>query len=365
MYTRCPSCRSEISFDPPPNKDALPENYRHRIKCPSCGVTIGVKINQNPQILSQPIGRPQLAAPAGSRPAQKPTSGYYTPKNPYTPPPKTAGGAQRNPYAQPPRANAGAQRNPYAAQPRTAPYPAPPAGRAPQEEPADQAQYAAKPRTKKKAKADRANMKSGLSRNIFMMIFSLIIIAFSIISFLIKQGTIVLPESFGWVAATSYFDGISVWQALCTDFEGFKALCEAMGALGSFLTLVPLLLFTLSCANFIIAFVCTWFKRYFRVFNLLFSALIGALAALCLFSPYILVLSSGLAEADLLGYLVDVVGSGAYLAIAGAAWGVLQFIFSVLFLKSLKRKAVEEPEARGARGGRKNAKQPSQKKARR
>ena len=46
MYTRCPSCRAEISFEPPANMETLPDGYKHRIKCPSCGVTIGVKINK-------------------------------------------------------------------------------------------------------------------------------------------------------------------------------------------------------------------------------------------------------------------------------------------------------------------------------
>lgn len=44
MYTRCPSCRAEISFEPPANAASLPDGYKHKIKCPSCGVTIGVKI---------------------------------------------------------------------------------------------------------------------------------------------------------------------------------------------------------------------------------------------------------------------------------------------------------------------------------
>lgn len=45
MYTRCPACRAEISFEPPANMESLPDGYKHRIKCPSCGVTIGVKLN--------------------------------------------------------------------------------------------------------------------------------------------------------------------------------------------------------------------------------------------------------------------------------------------------------------------------------
>lgn len=56
MYTRCPSCRAEISFEPPANMENLPDGYKHRIKCPSCGVTIGVKISkQNPVPYQAPM----------------------------------------------------------------------------------------------------------------------------------------------------------------------------------------------------------------------------------------------------------------------------------------------------------------------
>ena len=44
MYTRCPSCRAEISFEPPKNLADLPQGYKHRIRCPNCGVTISVKL---------------------------------------------------------------------------------------------------------------------------------------------------------------------------------------------------------------------------------------------------------------------------------------------------------------------------------
>lgn len=66
MYTRCPSCRSEISFEPPANMEALPDGYKHRIKCPCCGVTIGVKINKVESAVVQPSYNPynQQAQPA-------------------------------------------------------------------------------------------------------------------------------------------------------------------------------------------------------------------------------------------------------------------------------------------------------------
>ena len=58
MYTRCPSCRAEISFEPPVHADSLPDGYKHKIKCPSCGVTIGVKIPRH-EVAVQPTFVPQ------------------------------------------------------------------------------------------------------------------------------------------------------------------------------------------------------------------------------------------------------------------------------------------------------------------
>lgn len=70
MYTRCPSCRAEICFDPPANAANLPEGYKHKIRCPNCGVTIGVKI-------------PSATAVAQTQPT-------FTPQNPYADRPEQA-----------------------------------------------------------------------------------------------------------------------------------------------------------------------------------------------------------------------------------------------------------------------------------
>ena len=78
MYTRCPSCRAEISFEPPVHADSLPDGYKHKIKCPSCGVTIGVKIPRheavaqpayNPNPITAPIEENYYNAPADNTPA--------------------------------------------------------------------------------------------------------------------------------------------------------------------------------------------------------------------------------------------------------------------------------------------------------
>lgn len=67
MYTRCPSCRAEISFEPPVNAASLPDGYKHKIKCPSCGVTIGVKIPRLDSAV-QPTFTPQNPNAVSSEP---------------------------------------------------------------------------------------------------------------------------------------------------------------------------------------------------------------------------------------------------------------------------------------------------------
>ncbi len=89
MYTRCPSCRAEISFEPPVNAASLPDGYKHKIKCPSCGVTIGVKIPRLDSAV-QPTFTPQNPNAVSSEPvfqAQAPVAEEASPakakKKPY------------------------------------------------------------------------------------------------------------------------------------------------------------------------------------------------------------------------------------------------------------------------------------------
>jgi len=179
----------------------------------------------------------------------------------------------------------------------------------------------------------RVAKKSGVGRNVMMMLFSLVFIGLAVVGYLIVKGVINLPEWAKWAQASIYFDGISVWEMLIKDFNAFKAIFGELGVAAGIVTLIPMVLFTFSGINFIVAFISAIGKKYGRAFNFIFSLLIGAAAVTCLFCPYIL---SG--DKDLLGYLLDLVGNGAYLAIAGAGWGVLQFLFSLFFLKSLKIK---------------------------
>lgn len=68
MYTRCPSCHSEISFEPPADMQSLPEGYKHRIKCPSCGVTIGVHLSK--PVAVEPVSRPETQPVEGTSAVQ-------------------------------------------------------------------------------------------------------------------------------------------------------------------------------------------------------------------------------------------------------------------------------------------------------
>ena len=150
MYTRCPSCRAQISFELPQSADSFPEGYKHKIKCPSCGVTIGVKI-------------PRVDATATVQPT-------YTPANP-------AASTFEPTY--------------------TAAAPVP--------------ETRAEHKADEKA-AKKANKKSGIGRNIVIMIFSLLFVALSTVGYLVNKGTLSgLPV---WTGGINAFDGIGLFESL-------------------------------------------------------------------------------------------------------------------------------------------------------
>ncbi len=82
MYTRCPACKSEIAFEPPANIASLPEDYKHRIKCPSCGVTIGVKLNkiERQPVQETPLAVSPIETPAAEQPVTVPERSLDKPK---------------------------------------------------------------------------------------------------------------------------------------------------------------------------------------------------------------------------------------------------------------------------------------------
>jgi len=263
MYTKCPSCKSEIGFVPPADLASLPADQKYPIRCPSCGVTIGVHLNK--------VDR-------AATPDYSDTATSFIPVDEDAPVRPAA---------------------------------------------AEAAKSVAKP-----------VKKYGTGRNIMMMIFSLVFIALSVVGYLIKNGTIAnLPEWANWIAVSVYFDGISGWELLIKNFAEFKAMFSEEILYG-ILSLFPMILFTLSGINFLVAFISACGRKYGRAFNFIFSFLIAGVAVTTLFIPYIAQMGSENAT-DLIGYFSDMISGGAYLFIAGAAWGVLQLLFALIFCKKL------------------------------
>lgn len=292
MYTRCPSCGAEISFEPPANRERLPEDYKHRIRCPICGVTIGVKLNKPifaqttyPVYANQPV------------PVQTAFEPVLSPSAPVAPP---------------------VQRRRQTIVTTTTQQPQ------------------AKTKTKKKALSEK---KSGVGRNVLMMIFSLVFVALSVVAYLLKIGTIpkdIVAESYPWLINISFADGISPIEMMIKNFDYVKALFSADLGL-AIVTIVPSVLFVLAGLNFIVAFISAIGKKYGRAYNLLMSVILCGLAVTVFFIPYIMLQKAGL-TIPILDYFKTCATVDGCLIYCIAGWGVLQLFFALCFIKSLKRK---------------------------
>lgn len=162
MYTRCPSCRAEICFQPPANAANLPDGYKHRIKCPNCGVTIGVKLPGRDAIAQvQPTFAPQ-------------NQGAYSPEPVY---------------------NAGIAET----------------------VPADAA--AAKSSSRAAAKAQK---KTGRSRNVMIFIFAALLVVCSVLGYFFLQGDIDIMQMSGLV----YYDGVTQLEMMAEDTTPFAMIFE-------------------------------------------------------------------------------------------------------------------------------------------
>ncbi len=260
MYTRCPSCRAEISFEPPANMESLPDGYKHRIKCPSCGVTIGVKINKIDTTPAQVVQQ----APAYTQP-------------------------QTN--FEPVYSNANEEAVPQ------------------------------------KKVSDK---RSGVGRNVVMMILSLLFVAASVLGYLVDAGKITAGNG---LYGISSLDGIVYWEMLIKHTDVFKAMFEDVAT--GIVAIIPMIVFTLACINFIVALVSACGKKYGRAYNLIVSIVLAAGAVTISFIPYIAI---GEWDGGLLGYFGDIVESEYYMLFVSAGLGLLQLIFGLCFCKSLKKK---------------------------
>ncbi len=260
MYTRCPFCRSEISFEPPANLATLPDDYKYPIKCPCCGVLIGVKLNKIDREATYP--------------------------NSYAPRP-----TEFNDVNSADRAEAAFDAQPV---------------------------------------AQKSGKRPGTTRNILMMILSLLFVGLFVVGYLAEKGII----NFGSYSAFgfTYFSAIGDFEMMIKDFGAFKAAVVASyGA-----SLIPILLFVFAGVDFIVAFISACGKKYSRAFNLVWSILVFLLSVGMLFVGYLA--EAHPAETDMIGYIQDLASEYCVVLVAGVVIGLVQFICSLCYLKTLERK---------------------------
>lgn len=296
MYTRCPSCRAEICFQVPDNAANLPDGYKHKIKCPNCGVKIAVRLPN----------RDAIAAP-------QPT---FMPQNP----------------------------NAFPAEPvHTAPV-----DTAPVDEKAAKRQARA---------AAAANRKSGRSRNVMIFIFAALLLVCSLLGhFFADQGGATMEDIMGdimgetgsseeltagdFLSALSAFDGVGMLEDIAGDemtAEYIKAIFEENVADG-LVTVLPIIFFLGTLLTAALALVGFIAKKYPRLIHLILALGLLAVSACILFQPFLFSYAGEL-ELDLAQYFMEtVIGDMNFLLLAPAAIGVLHTLFALIFLKSLKKK---------------------------
>lgn len=296
MYTRCPSCRAEICFQVPDNAANLPDGYKHKIKCPNCGVKIAVRLPN----------RDAIAAP-------QPT---FMPQNP----------------------------NAFPAEPvHTAPV-----DTVPVDEKAAKRQARA---------AAAANRKSGRSRNVMIFIFAALLLVCSLLGhFFADQGGATMEDIMGdimgetgsseeltagdFLSALSAFDGVGMLEDIAGDemtAEYIKAIFEENVADG-LVTVLPIIFFLGTLLTAALALVGFIVKKYPRLLHLILALGLLAVSACILFQPFLFSYAGEL-ELDLAQYFMEtVIGDMNFLLLAPAAIGVLHTLFALIFLKSLKKK---------------------------
>lgn len=292
MYTRCPSCRAEICFQVPDNAANLPDGYKHKIKCPNCGVKIAVRLPN----------RDAIAAP-------QPT---FMPQNP----------------------------NAFPAEPvHTAPV-----DTAPVDEKAAKRQARA---------AAAANRKSGRSRNVMIFIFAALLLVCSLLGhFFADQGGATMEDIMGetgsseeltagdFLSALSAFDGAGMLEDIAGDemtAEYIKAIFEENVADG-LVTVLPIIFFLGTLLTAALALVGFIVKKYPRLIHLILALGLLAVSACILFQPFLFSYAEELGL-DLAQYFMEtVIGDMNFLLLAPAAIGVLHTLFALIFLKSLKKK---------------------------
>lgn len=242
MYTRCPSCRAEICFEPPANAANLPDGYKHRIKCPSCGVTIGVKLPNRDAIASV-----------------QPT---FTPANPNAFPSETIYNA-------------------------------------PNYEPSAEETKAAK---KEARKAAAGNKKTGRSRNAVVFVFAALFIVISLLGFFFVQGDIAVNELGGF----GFFDGVGNLKNIAEnpDFYGEMLKADPANGIANILPSIFFLLAILIAFVALVAFIGKKYSRFFNF--LFAAAMLAVSVCIIFFNPMaVIVNEAGGTIADYFAEIIE------------------------------------------------------------
>ena len=292
MFTRCPSCHTEISFDAPKN---APAGYKHRIKCPNpnCGVTISVVIPPRQNAVNQ------QPAQAASTYSQQPVGGVGQQYPPYPPQYPPYGYAPYNGYTP----------QPY---PQNPPYPYP-------QQPAQSEQQEEEVASKK--------LSGSVVKSLVLLFIGLGVVLFHVLGYLVATGTLALPNS----AGLELFTGISYLDLLIS--MGADAL-RGTSIISSVFNLLCVVQFFLACIMIIFNLFIAIFKAYGKgagITNIVFSALVLLLFIASAIAPYINTLLTLQIQIDFGSYFKMIATVDMCTLLVGVALGLLMFVLSIVF----------------------------------
>ncbi len=175
-------------------------------------------------------------------------------------------------------------------------------------------------------------------KNLFMTVFSLAFIIFSVLCYMSIKGLFDGGNEFN-----SIYNGIYLWELIFTYPEYF-AQSFGLDAFWAFTELIPLFLFTFACINLIVSVICAACKKYGKIYNLIFGAIICALSVTIFFIPYINILNvakkvGAASSMSLASYLKSLINPQYTTIFFAPAIGLAQFIAAIVFLFPTKRKA--------------------------
>ena len=338
MFTKCPSCHTEISFDAPKN---APAGYKHRLKCPNpnCGVTISVVI------------------PA-KQPVEQTSSAPNTAQQQYTN--HTVGGVAPQQMQMPPQM----QYPPYP--PQYPPYQYPPySGYAPQPYPP---QYPPYPMPQQQQAENKEPEKTGrwsgsLPKSLIMLFLSIGFLIFHILGYLVNLGKLSGSTA---VYAFGYFNGITYIDALIKNGASTLSGVHWGITILNFVSLISFIIAGISVITNLFLAIFSGYGKGAALANIVFGAIIFVASILTALYPFIDILLAGMTGIAFTDYLKSIVTTEGIAILLGVIIGLLMLILSVIFLlikgKPLPKKEKKEKQPKTPKVKEPKAKEPKAKK---